>query len=85
MNPIVQIFNQVCDVYLGGIYINIAFVNASTTSNPNVQHGLDVLGLGKLSQIGLLHITIGGTNTSALDDLNFLPNLKVRHHPSSLM
>lgn len=63
---------------MGGIYINIAFVNASTTTNPNVQHGLDILGLGKLSAVGLLHITVGGTNTAALDNLTFLPNLQVK-------
>ena len=73
----VQVFGGECDVFLGSLYINIGYVNASTTLNPDIQAGLASLGLSKISQVGLLHVSVGGSSNKHLDRLDFLPNLKV--------
>ena len=72
-----QVFGGQCDVFLGSLYINIGYVNASTTLNPDIQSGLASLGLSKISQVGLLHVSVGGSSNKHLDNLDFLPNLKV--------
>lgn len=64
-------------MFLGSLYINIGYVNASTTLNPDIQSGLASLGLSKISQVGLLHVSVGGSSNKHLDNLDFLPNLKV--------
>ena len=79
-----QVYGEDCDIYLGGLYVNVGFVNPAGTANPNVQAGLDFLGFGNLSQVGLFHLSIGGAGQQVLAPVDFLPNLQVGHQPSSL-
>lgn len=72
-----QLFNENCGAFLGGLYINIAFQNSIGTLNPDVQGSLSILGLGNVSQLGLLHVSVGGVNKRSLETLDFLPNLQV--------
>ena len=78
---LLQVFDEDCDIFLGGLYINIAYSNPAGTRNPDVQSSLATLGLGNLSQIGLLHVSVGGVNKNALESLNFLPKLQVNVLP----
>lgn len=76
----VQVFGGDCDVYEGGLYINVGFLNPQGTINPDVQGALDVLGLGNLSSIGLLHVSIGGAGQTTVEAIDFLPSLQVADH-----
>ena len=71
-------FGGDCDVFLGSLYINIGYVNVANTYNPDIQGSLAYLGLSKISQVGLLHVSVGSSSNKHLDTLDFLPNLKVR-------
>lgn len=71
-----QVFGGDCDIYEGGLYINIGFVNPQGTENPDVQSSLNTLGLGNLSYVGLLHVSIGGVGQQVVDALDFLPSLQ---------
>lgn len=51
MHNVSQVFDEECDVFLGGLYINVAFVNPDQTLEPNVQAGLVTLGLGNITQV----------------------------------
>jgi hypothetical protein len=48
----VQIYGEDCDVFLGALYINIAFETPLSTVDPDVQLGLETLGLGNITQVG---------------------------------
>lgn len=73
----VQIFEEECDTYEGGLYINIGFSDPVGTVNPDIQSSLDLLGLGNMSYIGLLHLSIGGAGQRVLKAFDILPNLQV--------
>ena len=66
-----------CDVFLGSLYINIAYANTANTIDPDVQGSLRYLGLAGITQIGLLHVSVGGNSNKHLDALDFFPNLQV--------
>lgn len=73
-----QVYGGDCDIFLGSLYINIAYVNIDSTVNPDVQGSLQFLGLAKVSEIGLLHVSVGGTSNKHLNAIDFFPNLQAR-------